>query len=455
MASKRPLLWSSAVVGFFSLLSAFSGILVETSIAAKLGLSRSSDSFYVAFTIPYIITNLLSATSQFSLVPFFSTLDPRESAEELGKGVSYVVNLVFLGLGLLAAVGAIAAPWVMRGIAPGFTPPQIDLATQLSRWLFLVIVPAGIAEAFRSFLLSRRSFVLSSAAGFIRNVLVILIILWGFRRFGPFSIVLGYMAGYLLQMLVLGVQIVIAHPVRYSLTFTGTGEAFRRLRGAGTAQVGGALAWQVVVLAERMIASFLPAGTLTAVNYGSKILYTMVELLGGSVGTAALPQLSRTALSKAHEEERRTFKEISEISLVLVLPAVVFSLMLAHNIIRLVFERGNFTPAATGLMTKVFFCYCLSLLPLSFIRLLTFYLFARGESGAFLRLSILLYSLNLGFDLFYVGVLRLGAKGIPLGLLIASVLVAALSIRRNLGGLRHLLDWSEVHFVSKNLLGRS
>ena len=453
MALKRQLLWGSVVVGFFSLLSALSGILVETSIAAQLGLSRNSDSFYVAFTIPYIITNLLSATSQFSLVPFFSTLDSGDSREGLGRGVSYVVNLMFLGLGLFAGVGALGAHWLMRGIAPGFTRPQIELATQLSRWLFLVIVPAGVAEAFRSFLLSRHSFVLSSAAGLIRNVVVILVILWRFDRYGPFSIVLGYLAGYLLQLVVLGLQIVISFPVHYSLTLTGSGDAFRRLRGAGTAQLGGALAWQVVVLAERMIASFLPAGTLTAVNYGSKILYTMVELLGGSVGTAALPQLARAAMNKAHEEARKTFKEISEISLVVISPAMVFGLLLAHNIIRLVFERGNFTPAATGLMSRVFFYYCLSLFPLSFIRLLTFYLFARGESGAFLRLSILLYSLNLGFDLFYVGVLRWGAKGIPLGLLVASTLVSALSIRRNLGNVRQALGWAEVHLASKNFLG--
>jgi putative peptidoglycan lipid II flippase len=453
MAFKRQLLWGSAVVGFFSLLSALSGVLVETSIAAQLGLSRNSDSFYVAFTIPYIITNLLSATSQFSLVPFFSTLDSRDSLEGLGKGVSYVVNLVFLGLGLFAGVGALGAHWIVRAIAPGFAAAQIELATQLARWLFLVIVPAGIAEVFRSFLLSRHSFVLSSAAGFIRNVVVILVILGWFHRYGPFSIVLGYLAGHLLQMLALGLQIVISFPVRYSLTLTGSGEAFRRLRGAGTAQVGGALAWQVVVLAERMIASFLPPGTLTAVSYGSKILYTMVELLGGSVGTAALPQLARAAMNQAREEERRTFKDSLKIGLFLTSPVVVFCLMLAHNIVRLVFERGNFTPAATALMSRVFFYYCLSLLPLSFIRLLTFYFFARGESGAFLRLSILLYSLNLGFDLFYVGVLRLGAKGIPLGLLVASALVSVLCIQRNLGDLRQALDRSEVHFASKNLLG--
>ena len=71
MPFQRQLLRGSVVVGFFSLLSAFSGILVETSIAANLGLSIRSDTFYVAYTIPYIISNLLTATSQFSLVPFF------------------------------------------------------------------------------------------------------------------------------------------------------------------------------------------------------------------------------------------------------------------------------------------------------------------------------------------------------------------------------------------------
>jgi putative peptidoglycan lipid II flippase len=452
MAFQRQLLRGSVVVGFFSLLSAFSGILVETSIAAQLGLSKSSDSFYAAFTIPYILTNLFSATSQFSLVPFFSTLDSRDFMQDLGRGLSYVLNLMFLGLGLFALVGAFAAPWMMRAIAPGFTRPQVELATQLGRWLFLVVVPAGIAEVFRSFLLSRHSFVLSSAAGFIRNIVVILVILRGFDRLGPFSIVLGYLLGYLLQMLVLGLQIAISFPVRYSLTLTGSGEAFRRLRGAGTAQVGGALAWQVEVLAERMIASFLPAGTLTAVNYGSKILYTMVELLGGSVGTAALPQLARDAMGKTREVERKTFKDIAEISLFFTSPPAVFCLMLSHNIIRLVFERGHFTPAATGLMSRVFFYYCLSLVPLSFLRLLTFYLFARVESGAFLRLSILLYSLNLGFDLFYVGVLHLGARGIPLGLLMASVIVCALCIRRNLGDLRQALGRAELHLFGRNLL---
>ncbi len=441
------------VVGFFTLLGNLTGILVETSIAANLGLSKSSDTFYVAFTVPYIISNLIGATGQFSLVPFFATLEARHSAEELWRGFSYAVNVIFLGLGAVAALGAAVAPWVTRGIAPGLSRPQTELATELSQWLFLIVIPAGVAEVFRSFLLSQRRFVLSSAAGFFRNATVIFIILLTFDRLGEYSIVLGYLAGTVLQVAVLGAQILISFPLHYSLALVGTGEAFRNLRGAGTAQLTAALAWQFVVVVERIIASFLPAGTLTALNYGFKILGTLVELLVGSVGTAALAALTKAVILKAEASLQKIFQTTIEISLVLVSPMLVFCLLLDRNIIRLVFQRGNFSPEATSLMSMVFFYYILSLLLYAAIRILTFYLFARQEMGLFIRLAGMLYGLNVAFDLLYVGALRMGPKGIPLGLLTSSIVTLGLALQRNLAGFRTVLDRSLGIFAAKNLLG--
>jgi putative peptidoglycan lipid II flippase len=453
MPTRRQIFQSSLVVGFFSLLGGVTGILVDTSIAAQLGLSRSSDTFYVAITVPYIITNLISATGQFSLVPFFAALEARHAAEELWRGFSYAVSVIFLGLGGIALVGAAATPWLVRGIAPGLTTPQIEFASQLGRWLFIIIVPAGVSEVFRSFLLSQRRFAFPSAAGFIRNVAVVASIILTFPRYREYSIVLGYFAGYLLQFVVLGGRILLSFPVRYSLTLKGSGAAFQNLRGAGTVQITTAMAWQGVVVVERIIASFLPPGTLTALNWGFKIMSTLAELLAGSVGTAALPALAKAFARQAKTEERKTFQQTLKISLALICPAVVFCLLLDRHIIRLVFERGNFTPEATTLMSTVFFYYSLSLLPFAFIRLLAFLLFARHEVGPFLRLSALQFGLTVGFELSYVGVLRLGAKGIPLGLLTALTLTSALAIRRDLGGLRQSMDRAFSIFVAKNVLG--
>jgi len=185
MNPKQQMLRSSIVVAFFNLLGGLSGILVETSIAANLGLSVRSDAFYVAYTIPYIITNLLTATGQFSLVPFFASLESSMDEKELWRGFSYVINILFLGLGAIAIIGAVAAPWIIHGIAPGFTQQEVTVAAQLSRWLFLIIIPAGIGEVLRSFLLSQHYFALSTASGFIRNVASIVVIPWDFIVTAP------------------------------------------------------------------------------------------------------------------------------------------------------------------------------------------------------------------------------------------------------------------------------
>ncbi len=453
MSSKHQIVRSSMVVGVFALIGGLTGILVDTSIAAHLGLSESSDTFYVAFTVPYIITNLLYATGQFSLVPFFAALEARHSREALSQGFSYAVGLTFVAMSGIALLGALAAPWLVRGIAPGLASTQITYGTQLARWLFLIIIPAGLAEVLRSFLLSQHRFALSSAVGFFRNIIVILSIVLLFDRYREYSIVLGYLAGYLVQLAVLGIQLAATFPMRLSLTLAGGGEAFRNLRGAGTAQLGSAMAWQGVTVVERIIASFLPAGTLTALNWGFKIMSTLAELLAGSVGTVTLPALSTAVARNAREEERRTFRDTLEISLALVSPAFIFCLLLDENIIRLVFERGNFTADATELMARVFFYYALSLVFFSFLRVLTFYLFAHNKAGIFLRLSLVLYGLNVAFDLLFVGAFRLGAIGIPLGLLAGHAATIVLALQRNLADFRAALDRTLGIFTLKNVLG--
>lgn len=453
MTSKSQMVRSSMVVGFFSLLGSLTGILVETTIAAKLGLSKSSDTFYVAFTIPYIITNLVAATGQFSLVPFFSVLDARHSTEEFWRGFSYVLNMILLGGGAIAILGALFTPWIVGGIAPGFAAGQTLLASRLARLLFLIVVPAGLAEVFRSFLLSQHRFALSSGANFFRNASVIACTLLTFRRFGMYSIVLGYAVGHLASLAVLAGQTLVAFRVRYSLTLSGSGEVFRNLRGAGKAQVLAALCWQVVVIVERIIASFLEPGTLTALNYGYKIVSTIGEVLAGSVGTASLPALSRAVARQDEREERRTFDHALEIGLVLVSPMMVFCLMLHRSIIRLVFEHGLFTPEATTLMARVLLYYSLSLLLFAGIRVFVFYLFARQEPETFLRLSALQYALTIVFDLFYVGVAHLGAVGIPLGLVTALGIVSLLAYARNWGNLRRAFDRQFALFSLKMLAG--
>jgi len=197
MNPKQQMLRSSVVVAFFNLLGGLSGILVETSIAANLGLSLRSDTFYVAYTIPYIITNLLTATGQFRwCLLLFAGIEQ----DERNCGTASVTSPTFLcwaGSNLRRGCAGIALD--CSRIAPGFTHQQDVLATQLSRWLFLIIVPAGDRGVLRSFLLSRHYFALSTHQGYPQrhfhcgNSA-------GISSLRPAMHLYGYLAGYLVQL---------------------------------------------------------------------------------------------------------------------------------------------------------------------------------------------------------------------------------------------------------------
>lgn len=450
MPSKRHLLRGATVVGFFSFLGSVAGILVDITIAAHLGLSRGSDTFYIAFTVPYLITSLITATGQFSLVPFFSSFDGPAQKENFWDGFSYALNGVILVMIAIAIVGSAFAPWIIRGIAPGFTVAQSAISARLARWLFIIVIPAGAAEVFRSLLFSQHRFAVGSSAGFIRNVTVIALILAEFRRYGDYSIVIGYLAGYALQLAIVGGFAIASLRVHYRLVFRGAGRHFRELRRAGAAQLSAAAGWQALALIERVIASFLPPGTITALVYGLKLMTTTGELLAGSVGTSALPALSRAA------QESRTaaagiFRNALEISLVLLTPVTVCYLLFPRPIMALVFERGRFSPEAANTMALIFFCYALSLLPWAFIRLLVYHLFSRREVRAFLRLVALYYGLIVALDLLYVFGLGFGAKGIPLALLTSLLVTCVAAYAQNLADVREVCNRGLKVLAGKNL----
>ena len=124
---------------------------------------------------------------------------------------------------------------------------------------------------------------------------------------------------------------------------------------------------------------------MTALNYGSfRILGTLAKLRWVEAWGPphCLPFLAPLPLEIAKGNTKR-FANTLEISLILLTPMAVFCLMLPHNIIRLVFQRRQFTSGATDQMTTIFFYYSLSLLPFAFIRLLGLCPFARRQPNVY------------------------------------------------------------------------
>src|SRR5260221_8567678 len=100
---------------------------------------------------------------------------------------------------------------------------------------------------------------------------------------------------------------------------------------------------QVSPLVDQIFASALSAGSISALNYSLKLISVFTGVIFVSVGRATLPPLSRQASMndmKAFKETLRLYLWIVGIGTTVL---AALTLLLAHPLVRILFQRGAFT----------------------------------------------------------------------------------------------------------------
>ena len=123
----------------------------------------------------------------------------------------------------------------------------------------------------------------------------------------------------------------------------------------------GLAAVQVNVFVNTVLATGQGTGAVSWLNYAFRLMYVPIGLFGVSIGTAALPDISRHAAASDLAGMRRTVSDALRLMLMLNVPATVGLIVLARPIVSLLLERGNFGPAARP-CTAAALCYAPGLL---------------------------------------------------------------------------------------------
>jgi putative peptidoglycan lipid II flippase len=168
-------------------------------------------------------------------------------------------------------------------------------------------------------------------------------------------------------------------------------------------------------------------------------MYLPIGLFGVSIATAVLPSVSRHVAAKAEGEVRGTIADGLSLMLMLTVPATVGLVILAAPIVRLIFERGQFTPDATAATAGALQFYALGLVGYSVVRIVSPTFYALGQNRIPVMVSIATVAINAALNIWLVRVL--GFTGLALGTSIAALfnaIVLLLLLRRRLGGIDEL-----------------
>ena len=214
-------------------------------------------------------------------------------------------------------------------------------------------------------------------------------------------------------------------------------EGLRRvlvLMGPGTA---GLAATQVNVFVNTLLATGAGEGAVSWLQYAFRLMYLPIGLFGVSIATATLPTISRQHTQDDTSAVRGTIANGLSLMLMMNVPATVGLMVLAAPIVRLLYERGQFTSADTLATAAALQYYAVGLLAYSVVRIVSPVFYALGRNRTPVIVSMVTVLVNASLNLALVRVL--GFRGLALGTSIAAIfngVVLLTLLRRHLGGLQ-------------------
>ncbi|MEU1327821.1 murein biosynthesis integral membrane protein MurJ [Streptomyces microflavus] len=419
---------AAAATAVLTVLGAVLGLVRDQAIARYFGASDASDAFLIAWTVPEMAATLLIEDGMaLLLVPAFSLALTRRADAEAAKGAEaaggpvpdpvrelVAATLPRLCVGLMAGAALLmaGAPWVVGVLAPGLADPA--LAVDCTRLTAVTVLTFGITGYFSAALRAHRSFLPPAGVYVAYNIGIIGMTLalhsvWGVRAAAA-GVAVGSLLMILTQLPTFLRLLPLARP------------RFRRLgkRVPRTAPpLGVAVLAPVVlfvvsrqsqVLVERFLASTLPAGAISHLNYAQKVAQ-MPMVLSLMICTVTFPVVARAMADGNHVKARQRVERDLALAGMVVLLGTAVVLGYAPQIIEVLFQRGAFDTADTEATAQVMRVYAAGLLGHCLVGALSRPFFSSGRPTWFPAFAMgtgLLVTTGAGYALTY----RFGVDGI-------------------------------------------
>jgi putative peptidoglycan lipid II flippase len=333
------------------LLSRIAGLLRESVFAHYFGNSNSADAFKAAFRIPNMLQNLFGqGVLSASFIPVYSRLLAQTKEREASRLAVEVGALLALVMALFAGIGALAAPYLMTIIAPGFHGATRELGITLVRILFPGAALLTLSAWCLGVLNSHNRFFASYAAPVAWNAAIIgVMLLYGGRHSQTgLAVIVAWGA-----VLGAGLQLAVQLPQTLKLVsrvdrgFVQTRAALKSVVKNFFPVLGGRGVVQISAYIDNILASFLPVGAVAAFNYAQIIFMLPVSLFGMSIAAAELPAMSRVggpSPETATLLRTRLNAALRHIAF-LVTPSSAAFVLIGDVIVGAIFQSGRFTYA--------------------------------------------------------------------------------------------------------------
>jgi putative peptidoglycan lipid II flippase len=443
-------------VGGYTLLSRLTGFARDIMLAAILGAGPVADAFFVALRLPNHFRAIFAEGAfNAAFVPAYAQLySQNETSAKLFA--DRIFTLLFGIQVVLLVVAWLFMPQVIAILAPGFSddPVRGELAISLTRITFPYLLLITLVTLYGGMLNVMHRFASAAAAPIFLNLsMMATLALAAFFPGAGYAAAWGVLIAGLLEFFLLAGDAARSGilPRFAPIKLDDDVRAFFRALGPATV---GSMGTQVALFADTIIATFLPAGALSALYYADRLNQLPIGVIGIAIGTVLLPEMSRRLTSGDHAGAAASQRRAFDFTLLFSVPFVAAFLTVPDVIMRAMFARGAFSKADAAAAGATLAAYAIGLIPFVLIRSAVATFYARKDTATPVKAALTGVAVNVALKIALVGSLaQVGlALATAVGAWVNLLLVIGFAVRAGYLELDRTQMRSSAKFVVSGIL---
>jgi putative peptidoglycan lipid II flippase len=334
------------VVAIFMLLGKMVAAAKEIAIAWRYGISETVDAYLFTFNLAQWPVNILGGVMAAVMIPVVARIQRNDPGTISSFRAELLGSTLLLGMAL-GILCWLFLPWLVTQPWIGLRNTQVELAYHMALYLAWTIPLALLVHLFGAWTMAAKRHLNTLLEALPALVILVSVLLFS----GPEPLIFATLLGFLLQTLLLAFTLgrhgdIEAPSYRFQSPFWKS-----MLAGLGLMMIGQFLI-SFVSLVDQFVAARLGAGELATLGYANRIVSLVLGLGATAIGRAMLP-----VLSQAHVGGKRTLNRIALRWAGIMFGAgflvMVLGILLASQIVELLFQRGQFTANDTQQVADV------------------------------------------------------------------------------------------------------
>ena len=416
---------SAVIMTAVSVVSLVFSFLQESIFAFFYGADLTTDAYAVAIQVPVTLFSLISTAVSTVVIPCYSKELYRKDKKAAARYASNLMTVICAVTFILVIFGELFAKYIILLFAPGMSHAARSMTVLLFRIVLPTVVLTELMNINTGILNVHKSFVLPSLTSNLLNITFVTCIVILADKYGIYAAVVGTVIGTCLEFAysVLLRRRFLRYEFVLDLNDGAMIESFKMsfpvFIGIGAAEIN--------KLVDRMVSSFLQEGSISTLNYASKLSSAISTLLITGITTVIYPEFSKSSAEDDDKSMAEMFSFSMNMFILIIVPIIAGGALLNKEIIKIVYGRGAFGMDAVDRTAPLFVCYLICLLFTTFRQTSSRVFYSYGDTKTPMKNSIIGIIINIILNVilgYFIGTL-----GLALATTIATAIISFLLLK--------------------------